>query len=258
MFPEYARRSWRQCLADNYEKHHGVSAPITRDEASVFIAQPRDDPLPTFGAKFVTAPPTPVISSDLVGPDPRFIEELERCLGLIGSDSDPRDQCDLFSESDSDGEDVAPWSSRDYAVRLFKRSGMDLREDSKKDAQPHKRPRRETADCSRATINRRSKQTRHSHKPQDSFSPPQTPSPIEREYKQGGSTSSCECLVAQQPTPEADNSRQLNLQERRVLLTVASAELETPAGWIPTAFDILTKHYEDTGSNRPHFYDTVG
>lgn len=69
-------------------------------------------------------------------------------------------------------------------------------------------PCRKVAKPSDTTTARPKRRTRLSFKPQASYSPPQTPSPVEREDTQGqaGSTSSPESLVAQQPTPEVDNS----------------------------------------------------
>lgn len=69
-------------------------------------------------------------------------------------------------------------------------------------------PQRKVAKLSDTTTDRPKRRIRPSFKPQASYSPPQTPSPTEREHTQGqaGSTSSPESLVAQQPTPEVDNS----------------------------------------------------
>jgi hypothetical protein len=69
-------------------------------------------------------------------------------------------------------------------------------------------PRRKVVKPSDTTTARPKRRTRPSFKPQSSYSPPQTPSPTEREHAQGqaGSPSSPESLVAQQPTPEIDGS----------------------------------------------------
>ncbi|KAG9494761.1 hypothetical protein J7337_013900 [Fusarium musae] len=69
-------------------------------------------------------------------------------------------------------------------------------------------PHRKVAKPSDTTSPRPKRRIRPSFKPQASYSPPQTPSPTERDHAQGqaGSSSSPESLVAQQPTPEGDNS----------------------------------------------------
>ncbi|KAH7142304.1 hypothetical protein DER46DRAFT_518017 [Fusarium sp. MPI-SDFR-AT-0072] len=230
MLSGYKQRSWRQCMAETCEKQYG----------------PLDDPVPTFGAKLelVTAPSTPALPSDLAGPDIQFLEQLDRSLRIIGFDPipkclqglrfvDPEGEDEegkvIFSETDSDEEEFTPWSSRDYAIKLFKKAGIDIEaiaaerrakrqkrkreaeedeQDSIQDAQPCKRPRRKIAQSSETTTARPKRQIRPSQKQQASYSPPQTPSPTEQEHTQGqaGSTSSCESLVAQQPTPEVDNS----------------------------------------------------
>ncbi|PNP61172.1 hypothetical protein FNYG_14089 [Fusarium nygamai] len=68
-------------------------------------------------------------------------------------------------------------------------------------------PRCKVAKPSDTTTARPRRRTRPSFKPQSSYSPPQTPSPTEREHTHGqaGSPSSPESLVAQQPTPEGDS-----------------------------------------------------
>ncbi|KAH7459201.1 hypothetical protein FOMA001_g20175 [Fusarium oxysporum f. sp. matthiolae] len=68
-------------------------------------------------------------------------------------------------------------------------------------------PHRKIAKLNDTTSPRPKRRTRPSFKPQASYSPPQTPSPTEREQAQGqaGSSSSPESLVAQQPTPEIDS-----------------------------------------------------
>ncbi|RBR15760.1 hypothetical protein FVER53590_25938 [Fusarium verticillioides] len=69
-------------------------------------------------------------------------------------------------------------------------------------------PHHKIARPSDTTSPRQKRRIRASFKPQASYSPPQTPSPTERDHAQGqaGSSSSPESLVAQQPTPEGDNS----------------------------------------------------
>ncbi|CVL12582.1 uncharacterized protein FPRN_15124 [Fusarium proliferatum] len=69
-------------------------------------------------------------------------------------------------------------------------------------------PQRKVAKASDTTTARPRRRTRPSFKSQASYSPPQTPSPTERENTQGqaGSLSSPESLITQQPTPEVDNS----------------------------------------------------
>ncbi|CZR49567.1 uncharacterized protein FPRO_15926 [Fusarium proliferatum ET1] len=69
-------------------------------------------------------------------------------------------------------------------------------------------PQRKVAKPSDTTTARPKRRIRPSFKPQASYSPPQTPSPTERKNTQGqpGSLSSPESPIAQQPTPEVDNS----------------------------------------------------
>ncbi|KAF5572677.1 hypothetical protein FPCIR_14207 [Fusarium pseudocircinatum] len=69
-------------------------------------------------------------------------------------------------------------------------------------------PRCKVAKPSDTTSARPKRRTRPLFKPQSSYSPPQTPSPTEREHtqEQAGSPSSPESLVAQQPTPDIDGS----------------------------------------------------
>ncbi|KAF5608659.1 hypothetical protein FPANT_419 [Fusarium pseudoanthophilum] len=86
----------------------------------------------------------------------------------------------------------------EYQAKHQKRKRQtDNRED-----QPH----RKIARPSDTTSPRPKRRTRPSFKPQASYSPPQTPSPTEKEHSQGqaGLSSSPESLVAQQPTPEGD------------------------------------------------------
>ncbi|KAF5637133.1 hypothetical protein F52700_4870 [Fusarium sp. NRRL 52700] len=91
-------------------------------------------------------------------------------------------------------------------------------------------PRRKVAKPSDTTTARATRRTRPSSKPHASYSPPQTPSPIEREHAQGqaGSPSSPESHVVQQPTPEIDeSSRYSKLGTDEESLT---AETELSAG----------------------------
>ncbi|KAG4259287.1 hypothetical protein FPRO03_12963 [Fusarium proliferatum] len=69
-------------------------------------------------------------------------------------------------------------------------------------------PQRKVAKPSDITTARSKRRIRPTFKPQASYSPPQTPSPKEREFGQGqaGLLSSPESPVAQQPTPEVDIS----------------------------------------------------
>ncbi|KAL3599818.1 hypothetical protein FPOAC2_04046 [Fusarium poae] len=72
-------------------------------------------------------------------------------------------------------------------------------------------PRRKVAKPSDTTTARPKRRTRPSLKPHASYSPPQTPSPTEREHTQGqaGLASSPESLIVQQPTPELDSYSKL-------------------------------------------------
>ncbi|KAF5228718.1 hypothetical protein FANTH_14411 [Fusarium anthophilum] len=85
-------------------------------------------------------------------------------------------------------------------------------------------PRRKVAKPRDTTTARATRRTRPSFKPQASYSPPQTPSPTEREHaqEQVGSASSPESLVAQQPTPEVDSYLKLGRGQE---LPIAVAEL---------------------------------
>ncbi|KAF9766551.1 hypothetical protein IL306_001027, partial [Fusarium sp. DS 682] len=279
MFPGQRKRSWRQRLADGYEKQYG----------------PLDDPVPTFGAKLVTAPYTPALPFDIAGPDTEFLERLDQRLHAIAPNPvprclqglrflDPEEEQDAdpiimsCSDNDTDDEDsqIPRESLRDFAIRMFAKAGIDIvavraerrrrrrqaREERRKEAsatnsndtkftlppsrdsdlkpfneagvdteaisaerqakhQKRKRqtedeqdstqdtqPRRKIAKLSDTTIARPKRQIRPSLKPQASYSPPQTPSPTDREYTQGqaGSASSLGSPIAQQPTPEVDNS----------------------------------------------------
>ncbi|KAH7230273.1 hypothetical protein B0J15DRAFT_473152 [Fusarium solani] len=98
-------RSWRQSLADDFEEEYGLLP----------------DPVATFGSELVTAPPTPVLSSSIAGPDPLFIIQLHELIERVGL----RDQTHLElsqGSSDSDEPDAAPCSLQAYATRLFERA----------------------------------------------------------------------------------------------------------------------------------------
>ncbi|RBQ80335.1 hypothetical protein FVER14953_20855 [Fusarium verticillioides] len=88
-------------------------------------------------------------------------------------------------------------------------------------------PHRKVAKPSDTTSPRRKRRIRPSFKPQASYSPPQTPSPIQREHAQGqaGSPSSPESLVVQQPTPEIDESSRYSKLGRGQASPTAGAEL---------------------------------
>ncbi|KAJ3455992.1 hypothetical protein MRS44_017474 [Fusarium solani] len=94
-----------QSLADDFEEEYGLLP----------------DPVATFGSELVTAPPTPVLSSSIAGPDPLFIIQLHELIERVGL----RDQTHLElsqGSSDSDEPDAAPWSLQAYATRLFERA----------------------------------------------------------------------------------------------------------------------------------------
>ncbi|RKK76697.1 hypothetical protein BFJ68_g18017 [Fusarium oxysporum] len=261
MFPGQRKRGWRQCLADSYEKQYG----------------PLDDPVPTFGAKLVTFPSTPTLPMCFAGPDPDFLEELDRLLSAIEANPVPKCLQGLrfyepsveMSCSDNDTDDEGSESFRDsmreVRVRIYARAGIDIvAVEAKRRARRHARekrlearaaesnstksalpsphdhaikpssnatkadtagcqaehqkrkrqtedeedqPRRKVAKPSDTTTARSKRRTRPSFKPQSSYSPPQTPSPTNKEHTQGqaGSPSSPDSLVAQQPTPEVDS-----------------------------------------------------
>ncbi|EXM13914.1 hypothetical protein FoTM2_014743 [Fusarium oxysporum f. sp. vasinfectum] len=280
MSPGQRKRGWRQCLADSYEKQYG----------------PLDDPVPTFGAKLVTFPSTPTLPMCLAGPDPDFLEQLDRLLYAIGPNSVPKClQRQRFSEpldeesSDDDTDDEHNErfrdSIREVYVRMYAKAGIDIvavearrrarrhaREErrearaaesnSTKSALPsshdhaikppsnaneadaagyqvkHQKrkrqtddeedePRRKVARLSDTTTARPKRRIRPPFKPKSSYSPPQTPSPTERDHAQGkaGSPSSPESLVAQQPTPEVDNSSRFLKLERGQESPTAGGEL---------------------------------
>ncbi|KAG7408826.1 hypothetical protein Forpe1208_v012517 [Fusarium oxysporum f. sp. rapae] len=280
MSPGQRKRGWRQCLADSYEKQYG----------------PLDDPVPTFGAKLVTFPSTPTLPMCLAGPDPDFLEQLDRLLCAIGPNSVPKCLQRLrFSEpldeesSDDDTDDEHNErfrdSIREVYVRMYAKAGIDIvavearrrarrhaREErrearaaesnSTKSALPsshdhaikppskaneadaagyqvkHQKrkrqtddeedePRRKVARPSDTTTARPKRRIRPPFKPKFSYSPPQTPSPTERDHAQGkaGSPSSPESLVAQQPTPEVDNSSRFLKLERGQESPTAGGEL---------------------------------
>ncbi|KAF5020275.1 hypothetical protein F66182_7709 [Fusarium sp. NRRL 66182] len=185
MSPSDKIRSWRKCLADIYEKENG----------------PLQDPVPTFGAALVTAPPSPVLSSSIAGPDPVFLEQLHHSISAIGPCSypkclrmshpvyDPED-----SESDSDEGDAAPWSSHSYTSRLLKKASMNLHggglrrrkrkcaleeddQESELDAQYRKRSSRiaklkSASISSQSPVSRPRQQARRSEQQQSTYSPP--------------------------------------------------------------------------------------
>ncbi|KAF9773072.1 hypothetical protein IL306_009165 [Fusarium sp. DS 682] len=114
-------------------------------------------------------------------------------------------------------------SSHDHAIKPSSNADVDIETEAAEHQTKHRKrkhqtedeqdsthgvqPRRKVAKPSDTTIARSKRQIRPSFKPQTSYSPPQTPSPTEREYAQGqAGSSSPESPVAQQPTPEVDNS----------------------------------------------------
>ncbi|KAI3579686.1 hypothetical protein IWW34DRAFT_444366 [Fusarium oxysporum f. sp. albedinis] len=83
-------------------------------------AQRLDDPVPTFGAKLVTAPYTPALPFDIAGPDTEFLERLDQRLRAIGPNPvpkclqglrvfDPEEEDDaepvIFSDTDSESDE---------------------------------------------------------------------------------------------------------------------------------------------------------
>ncbi|KAL9571893.1 hypothetical protein ACKAV7_003882 [Fusarium commune] len=212
------------------------------------------------------------------GPDPDFLEELDRLLYAIEPNPVPKCLQGLrfyepaveMSCSDNDTDDEGSESMRELArevrVCMYARAGIDIvaveakrrarryareercearaaesnntkhalpsshdhatkpssnatEENAAGDQARHQkrkrqtedeedRPRRKVAKPSDTTTARPKRRIRPSFKPQASYSPPQTPSPTEREHTQGqaGSPSSPESLVAQQPTPEVNIS----------------------------------------------------
>lgn len=102
----------------------------------VNAVQPLPDPVATFGAELVTAPSTPVLSSSMADPDPLFISKLHERIENIASLSPSRRlrrpilfDLSPLSSSDSDEPDVAPWSLRDYAAKLFERAARKQNQD---------------------------------------------------------------------------------------------------------------------------------
>ncbi|KAF4946048.1 hypothetical protein FGADI_11485 [Fusarium gaditjirri] len=284
MSPGQRKRGWRQCLADSYEKQYG----------------PLDDPVPTFGAKLVTFPSTPTLPMCFAGPDPDFLEQLDRLLCAIEPNPVPKclerlrfsEPLDDESSSDDDTDDEHKQrfrdSMREVTVRMYARAGIDIvaveakrreRRERRRHAgeerlepraaksnntksalhhhatkpssntteadaavhhdkiQKRKRQaedeedqtRRKVAKPSDTTTARPKRRTHLSFKPQASYSPPKTPSPspTEIEYVQGqaGSPSPSESLIAQQPTPEVDNSSRFLKLERGQESPTAGAEL---------------------------------
>ncbi|KAI9155686.1 hypothetical protein HJFPF1_08275 [Paramyrothecium foliicola] len=130
--------SWRKCLADGYEAEHG----------------PLPDPVATSGSELVTAPPTPVLSSSIAGPDASFIEQLQSRLSLLRDSRLPESVAvkpepvthessshlaDLSSSDTDDGDD-RPWSLKAYASFLFAgRKGM-VRDYDNSKLRPSKQP----------------------------------------------------------------------------------------------------------------------
>ncbi|KAK2669107.1 hypothetical protein RAB80_014633 [Fusarium oxysporum f. sp. vasinfectum] len=226
MFPGHRKRGWRQCMADSYEKEYGAL----------------DDPVPTFGAKLVTFPSTPTLSSDLAGPDIEFLEQLDKHLCAIAHDPvpkclqglrffDPEEEQEAdeiylsYSDSETDDEDAGE-SLCDFAIRIASnpkhtkftpplsgnKAGLDTEAEAAKCQPSRQKRKRHTEDAQprkmakpNDTANARPKrQTQLRRKAQASYSPPQTPSPTDREYAQ--EQASRKSPVAQQPTPEVDNS----------------------------------------------------
>ncbi|KAH6982334.1 hypothetical protein BKA56DRAFT_656737 [Ilyonectria sp. MPI-CAGE-AT-0026] len=127
-------RSWRQCLADDYEEEYG----------------PLPDPVATFGSELATAPPTPVLSSSIAEPDPLFINQLHDGIERIATSSSPtclRTSSRVWphdSSSDSDEPDAAPWSLQAYAARLSERA---LESPATDGEAIHSKSRRQQSDC---------------------------------------------------------------------------------------------------------------
>ncbi|KAG4279115.1 hypothetical protein FPRO04_13724 [Fusarium proliferatum] len=118
--------------------------------------------------------------------------------------------------AESDGHESALPSAHDHAIKPSSHtteagnSGYQAKNQKRKrqTEDGEDEPHRKIARPSDTTGTRPKRRIRPSFKPRASYSPPQTPSPTEREHAQGqtGSSSSPESLIAQQPTPEADNS----------------------------------------------------
>ncbi|KAF5020212.1 hypothetical protein F66182_7777 [Fusarium sp. NRRL 66182] len=229
-------RSWRQCLADDYEEEYG----------------PLPNPVATFGSELVTAPSTPVLSSSIAKPDPPFISQLHDSIERIRPLSSPKrlqhvsrsDWRQDFSSSDSDEPDAAPWSLHAYAARLFdKASRKHALDGERMDGKPKarytaKRPREQESmstpppnkllrcdnngqarakqglDRQRANYPPRSKICTHqSIRRQQLHSPPQTSSPTPPDNPD---------LTARQANVSTDRTTVL------VVETSSSAESSTP------------------------------
>ncbi|KAL5592678.1 hypothetical protein FOBRF1_013704 [Fusarium oxysporum] len=138
--------------------------------------------------------------------------------------STPPPSCDSdikpFNEAGVDTEAIA-------AERQAKHQKRKRQTEDEEDLTQDTQPRRKIAKPSDTTTARPKRQIRPSFKPQASYSPPQTPSPTDREYTQGqaGSASSLGSPIAQQPTPEIDNSPRYSKLGRSQESPTAGAEL---------------------------------
>ncbi|KAF4445475.1 hypothetical protein F53441_10791 [Fusarium austroafricanum] len=236
MFPGQRKRGWRQCLADSYEKQYGpLDDPVLTFGAKL-VTFPSTPTLPRwtrhrclqdlrFFDPEVEQDADPIIMScsdnDTDDEDSQIPRESLRDFAIrmfakAGIDiiaarrkeaSAANSNNNPFENAHEDTEAEAEAVERQAKHQKRKRQTQD-KQDSTQDAQP----RRKIAKPSDTTTTtaRPKRQIRSSFKPQPSYSPPQTPSPTEREYRQGqaqaGSGSSRESLIAQQPTPEINNS----------------------------------------------------
>ncbi|GKU10047.1 unnamed protein product, partial [Fusarium langsethiae] len=173
---------------------------------------------------------TPVLSASMAGCDEGFLRKLDQSINVAFSTPIPDYQND--SESSSDDEDCAPWSSQAHAARFLnmasaprvtredqKRKRSDEREDehSDQDTQPQKRSRQiaeliTSSVKSKTLLSQSRQQTRSAKEHHSLYSPPQTPSPTAPASPKDriDSVQSKKSLAfqprpsMQQPTPEAD------------------------------------------------------
>ncbi|KAF4331570.1 hypothetical protein FBEOM_14677 [Fusarium beomiforme] len=77
----------------------------------ILIAQPIDDPMPTFGANLVTAPSTPPLRSDPAAPNVQFLEERDACLRQLVPESLPKCLQGLRFVDPEEEEEATPFPS---------------------------------------------------------------------------------------------------------------------------------------------------
>ncbi|KAF5020093.1 hypothetical protein F66182_7881 [Fusarium sp. NRRL 66182] len=254
--------TWRQTLADSFEKEHG----------------PLPDPVATNGAGLITAPSTPVLSSCVAGSDPAFIWQLEQISILLQHSSQPTclkrsppNAYDPFFDSSSESDQEDEETVQEWAARLLKMSARKT-VSSKRMYRKQKplleqiepvRPKRKClpeqaqqvsiqdvpackvakmgdtlAHHQEMSMNWPKRHIRHLRQQQNWYSsPPRTPSPTSQASpdvadEQTKSSPPCRSKPAktrqstQQPTPEADNSSH-HLHPKRSQVSPASSTAST-------------------------------